>query len=55
MATAESEVKEKRYLRNPKVVLVRPIDDDHFLVCDAEHKNEYQITQELLEREYDEI
>jgi hypothetical protein len=55
MATAEAEVKEKRYLRNPKVVFVRKIDDDHFLVMDMEHKNEYQISKEVLKREYEEL
>ena len=55
MATAEAEVKEKRYLRSPKVVFVRQLDDDHFLVLDLNHENEYQITKEVLEREYEEI
>jgi hypothetical protein len=55
MATVEAEVKERRYLRSPKVVFVRPLDDDHFLVCDTERNNEQKITKEVLEKEYTEI
>lgn len=54
-ARAASIAKEKRYLRNPKVVFVRPLDEDHFLVTDMNHENEYTISREVFKREYEEI
>lgn len=55
MATPEIQFEQKRYLRNPKVVFIRQVDDDHFLVTDMEGKNEYTISREVLKREYEEI
>ena len=52
MATPETQVEKRRYLREPKVVFVRQIDDDHFLVTDIEDKNEYTISKEVRDREY---
>lgn len=45
----------KRYLRNPKVVLVRELSEDTYLISDLEDKNEYVISNEVLKREYEEI
>jgi len=55
VATPEPQIKEKRYLRAPKVVFVRELDGDLFLVLDMNHENEYTITKEVLEREFQEI
>lgn len=55
MATPEPKIETKRYLRAPKVVFIRQVDDDHFLVTDMEGKNEYTISQEVFDREYGEI
>lgn len=55
MATTETQLETKRYLREPKVVFVRNTDDGRFLVTDMEGKNDYTISKEVLDREYVEI
>lgn len=55
MATPEPKLETQRCLRAPKVVFVRQLDDDHFLVTDLEGKNEYTISKEVRDREYEEI
>lgn len=44
-----------RYLRNPKVVYIRELSDDCYLVTDLNDKNEYVISRLVLDREYEEI
>lgn len=52
----------KRYLRNPRVVLVRPLSDpssndphDLFLITVDKGGEEYTTTREVLKRDYEEL
>lgn len=45
----------KRYLRNPAVVLVREIGEDSYLISDKDDRNEYLVSGEVFQREYEEI
>ncbi|HSE25707.1 MAG TPA: hypothetical protein VLB68_28840 [Pyrinomonadaceae bacterium] len=49
------ESEKKRYFRHPKVVFVRELDEDRFLVTDMNNENDYVISKQVLKREYEEI
>ena len=45
----------KRYLRNPAVVLVRELSEDSYLISDRDDRNEYLVSGEVFQREYEEL
>lgn len=45
----------KRYLRSSTVVFVRELSEDAYLISDKEDRNEYLVSREVFQREYEEI
>lgn len=56
-AQADHKCAGKRYLRNPKVVMVHPFEgqSDTFVIRNMEGDCSYVVSREVLKREYEEI
>jgi hypothetical protein len=50
-------VKPKRYIRSPRVVNVRELSEDNYLVTDLNDQKDYEyvISKKVLDREFKEI
>jgi hypothetical protein len=51
------DVKPKRYIRSPRVVNVRELSEDNYLVTDLNDQKDYEyvISKKVLDREFKEI
>jgi hypothetical protein len=52
-----TEIKPKRYIRSPRVVNVRELSEDNYLVTDLNDQKDYEyvISKAVLDREFKEI